>query len=72
MLQVKDLVLYFFLQVLQVSFNFALDIINKYDGFSEILSKKSLEFVLSKRSNPVLLNLSLVLLPVEIDSILEE
>ena len=65
-------VLYFFLLVLRVSFDFISDVINERGEFSEILSKKCFEFVLSKGSNPVPLNLSLVLLPAEIDPILEE
>lgn len=48
-------------------FDFTLDIINEYDGFSKTLSEKSLEFILSKKSNPVLLNLSLILLIAEVN-----
>ena len=65
-------VLYFFLLVLQVSFDFIPDVIYKRGGFSEILSEEGLEFVLIKRSNPVLVNLSFVLLPTEIDPISKE
>lgn len=72
MLQVRSLVLYFFLLVLQVSFDFTLDIINKRGGLSKTLLKESFKFVLSKDSNLIPLNLSLVLLPMEVDSISEK
>ena len=58
--------------MLQISFNFSPDIINKHDRFSEILSEKGLKFVPCDESDLVPLNLSLVLLPVEFDSISEK
>ena len=72
MLQVRSPVLYFFLLVLQVSFDFTPDVVYKRGGFSKTLSEKSLEFVLSEGSNPVPLDLNFVLLPAKIDPILEE
>ena len=68
----RNAVLYFFLLVLQVSFNFTPDVVYKRGGFSETLSEEGLEFVSSEKSNPVPLNLTFVLLPVEIDPISEE
>ena len=68
----RSSVLYFFLLVLQISFDFSRDIVYKRGGFSETLSEEGLEFVSSKGSNPIPLNLSFVLLPAEIDSISEE
>ena len=68
----RNLVLYFFLLVLQVSFDFTPDIVNKRSRFFKTLSEKSLKFVPSEGSNPVPLNLSLVLLPAEVDFISEE
>ena len=72
MLQVKSLVLYFFLLILGVSFDFTPDIVNKRGRFSETLLEEGLEFVPSEKSNSVLLNLSLMLLPAEVNSILKE
>lgn len=71
-LQVKNAVLYFFLLLLQVFFNFSPDIINKCSRFFEILLEKNLKFVSSKESNLVLLNLSLLLLLAEVNAILEK
>lgn len=61
--------MYFFLLVLQVAFDFTSDVINKYGAFFKTLLEKDFEFVLSKKSNPVLLNLSFMLLPAKLDSI---
>ena len=72
MLQVRSPVLYFSLLVLGVFFDFTADVVNKRGRFSKTLSKGGLEFVSSERSNPVPLNLNLVLLPAEVDPILEE
>ena len=65
-------VLYFFLLVLQVSFDLAPDILSKRGRFSKILSEEGLKFVTSEGNNLVSLNLSLVLLPGEVDPILEQ
>ena len=65
-------ILYFFLLVLGVSFDFTPDIINKRDKFSKTLSEECLEFVPSEGSDSVLLNLSFVLLPAEVDFISEK
>ena len=64
--------LYFFLLMLKVSFDFTPDVINKRGRFSETLSEECLKFVLSKESDQVLLNLSFVLLPAEVDLISKE
>lgn len=58
--------------MLRVFFDFIPDAIWKHGRFAKTLSEKSLEFVLYKESNPVLLNLSLMLLPAEDDLILEK
>ena len=68
----KSLVLYFFLLVLRISFDFTPDVINKRGGYSKTLSKEWLEFVPSKGNDLVPLNLSLVLLPAEVDPISEK
>lgn len=72
MMQVKKPVLYFFLLVLQVFFDFTPDVVNKRGRFSKILSEKCFKFVLSEESNPVPLNLNLVLLPIKVDFILKK
>ena len=72
MLQVRSPVLYFFLLVLRVFFDFSSDVVYKRSGFSKTLSKEGFEFILNEKVYPVLLNLSFVLLPSEIDPILEE
>ena len=68
----KSPVFYFFLLILRVSFNFTPDVVNERGGFSKTLLEECLEFVPSEGSNPVPLNLSLVLLPAEVDPISKE
>lgn len=63
MLQVKNLILFFLLLVLEISLNHCLDIGYKQDKFSKTLLEKKLKFVLSKDSNIIALNLSIILLP---------
>ena len=65
-------VLYFFLLVLRVSFDFISDVVNERSGFSENLLEECLEFVPSEGSDRVPLNLSLVLLPAKVDPILKK
>lgn len=48
------LILYFFLLILRVLFNFVLDIVYKYNRFSKTLLKKGFEFVLNNKIRPVL------------------
>lgn len=52
--------------------DFSPDAAHEDSGFSETLPEKGLEFVLSRRDNTVAFNLSLVLLPVEVNDIPEE
>lgn len=68
----KGPILYFFLLVLGIPINLGLDIDYKQVGFSKALLEKSLEFVPGKGGNSVTLNLSLVLLLMEVDSILKK
>lgn len=68
----KNLVLYFFLLVLRVFFNFILDAIYKSNRFIKILLKKDFKFILSRVDNIVLFYLSFILLPAKIDFLLEE
>lgn len=50
----KSSILHFFLLIVEVLFNSALDVIYKRNRFSEALLKKNLEFFLSKGVNLVL------------------
>lgn len=68
----RSLILYFFLLLLRIPLNLGLDIGHKRSRFPKILSKKGLEFIPSKGSGNVAFDLSLVLLPAEIDLIPEE
>lgn len=71
MLQVKSLILYFFLLILRVFFNLTPNVIHKRDRFSKTLLEKNLEFVLYKQVGSVLLSSSFMLLPPEIDPLSE-
>lgn len=62
----------FFLLVLRILFNFSPDVGHKCGRFSKTLSKKGLEFILYRKNTTVVLNLSLMLLLVEIDFILKK
>lgn len=70
--QVRNLVLYFLLLILEVLFNLISDIIYKCRRFSKIFSKKNLKFVPNGRSGTFTLNPSLMLLPVKANLFLEE
>ena len=67
-----DPILYFLILVLGVLLNLGSDIGYKRGGFSETLSEKSLEFILSKGGGHVALNLGLVLLLAKVDPGVEE
>lgn len=60
-------ILYFFLLMLKIPLNHAPDAGYKQSRFFKILSKKSLEFIFSRRGSTVLFNLGLMLLLAEID-----
>lgn len=68
----KNPILYFLLLVLEIPFNLGLNIGYKQDKFFKTLSKKNLEFVLSKKGNFITLTLGYILLLVEINFILEK
>lgn len=55
----KNLILYFFLFILEVSFNFILDIVYKYNRFSDTLLKKGFKYILSDKIGSVLFFLML-------------
>lgn len=65
----KSLVLYLFLLILKVFFNFVLDTIYKYSKFFKALLEKSLEFFPDKKGSPVLFFLRFMLLLLKIDFI---
>lgn len=58
--------------VLEIILNFCSDVSHKKGEFSEILSEKDLKFILSKKSNIIAFNLSLVLLLAKVDLVTEE
>lgn len=58
--------------ILRILFNLGLDISYKQSRFFEVLLKKSLKFVLNKKSGLVTLNFDLILLLVKVDPILEK
>lgn len=68
----KSPILNLILLVLEISLNLSPNTCHKGCGFSEILLKKSFEFISSKEIGTVIFNLGLVLLPVKVDPILEE
>lgn len=68
----KSSILDFFLLVLGIPLDLALDTSHKQVGFSKTLPKKSLKFVLSKKDGIVTFNLSFVLLPMEVNLVLEK
>lgn len=72
MLWLKSLILNFFLLILRILFNFNPDVYQKYNWFSKTLLKKDIKFVLYKRNNTIIFNLSFVLLQVEINLIAEK
>ena len=65
-------ILYFLLLVLRIPLDFGPDASYKRGGFFEALLEKDLEFVPSRGSGIVIFNLSFVLLPAEVNPVLEE
>lgn len=68
----KSLILNFLLLVLRILLDFCPNANYKDGRFSKALLEKNLKFVPSRRVGNVALNLSLVLLLAEVDSILEK
>lgn len=64
--------MYFLLLVFKISLNLGSDISYKQNRFSKILSEKNLKFIPNRRGNSIAFDLSLVLLPIEIDLIIKE
>lgn len=69
MFGVKNPILYLFLLVLGVFFNFIIDVVYKRSRFPKVFTEKTLEIVLDKKIGSVTFDLGLVLLSVEIDHI---
>ena len=65
-------VLYFFLLILRIPFNLTSDAIYKYGRFPKTFLEKSLKFLPCEGVSSVPLSPSLMLLPAEIDPLLEE
>lgn len=72
MLQVGSLILNLLLLLLKIPLDLSTDISHKGSGFSKTLVKKNLEFVLNKGPVTVTFKLDFVLLPVEVDFVLEK
>lgn len=68
----KNPVLNFFLLVLRIPLNLSPDAITNMIDFRRLYLKKVLKFFLSRKSDTVACNMSLVLLPVKIDLIVKE
>lgn len=72
MLYVESTTLYFFLLVLEISLNFKPDTGHKHNRFSKTLLKKDFKFVLSRRDNTIVFNLSFILLLIQNNPNLKE
>lgn len=72
MSQVKNPVLYFFLLVLRGPFDLTPDVVHKCNRFSETFLEKSLEIVSCRGSDLIIFGPGLMLLPPEVDPILEK
>lgn len=64
-----NLILYFLLLVLEISFNLYPNISYEQVKFSETLPKKGVKFVPSREDSTIALNLSFVLLPAGVDPV---
>lgn len=69
MLQIKSLILNFFLLILGILLNFCPDIDHKQGGFFKIFSEKSLKFVLNKEDSIVIFYFGLILMLAKVDLI---
>lgn len=67
MLQLRSLVLYFFLLIFRISINLILNVVYKYNRLSEVFLEKYLKLVLCEGSNLVLLDPNLILLLTKVD-----
>lgn len=65
-------ILYFLFLILGIPFNHCPDIDYKQVGFSKTILEKGLKFTSNRGNSTLAFNLSLVLLPAEVDPILEE
>ena len=65
-------ILYFLLLMLEIPLDLGPNVSYKQGRFSKILLKEGLEFVLNKKNGIVTFNLRFILLPAEINPILEE
>ena len=68
----RNLILYFLLLVLGIPLNLCLNIGYKQGGFSKTLPKRGLKFVSNRGDGTIVFNLSLVLFPADVDSIMEK
>lgn len=72
MLQIENLILYFFLLMLGILFTLYSNAGHKQNRFSKALLEKNFEFILSKRGSTVIFYLGLVLLSTKIDYSIEK
>lgn len=64
--------MYFFLFILEILFDFSPNASYKQNRFFESLLKKGFEFILNRENGFIVFNLSFVLLPAEVDYVLEK
>lgn len=72
MFQMRNVVLYFFLLVFRVLFDFISNDIYKCSRFLETFPKKSLKLVLGARCSPITFNSGFMLLQAEVNLIPEK
>lgn len=70
--QAKSLILHFFLLILEILFNPALDIFYKYNRFFKTLLKKGLELILNKGNSSISFLSGFILFLLKVDLILEK
>lgn len=66
----RSTILYFLLLILEISLNLCLDVDHKQDRFTKTLSEEGFKFILNKKNNTIVFNLSFVLLIAEVNLIL--
>lgn len=71
-LEIKNLILYFFLLVFKISLNLNLDIYYKWAGFSKTLLKKVFQLVSNKKNNINAFYLNFLLLLIKVNSIIKK
>lgn len=65
----KSLVLFFFLLILSIFFNYTPDAIHKHGRFSKVFLKKGFKLVQSQKNSFIIFDSGLILLPAKVDLI---